>query len=94
MEYEWGPWVNHNHKQIPKEVYGKYVSIISLFDDGRKEYIEGVLPDHTHHAWLGDARLCWLGGSEECAPVIQYRIRRPLVKKWLQSIDIKEPVDA
>jgi hypothetical protein len=104
MEYEWGPWIEHDGMGCPVKP-GETVMIEVDTTEAIKGGIRGVYGPFvidfgpiSVSLWNRvdyEARECRFHGIIGKG-IIRYRVRRPRVAEWLQSIpvDIKEPVDA
>jgi hypothetical protein len=88
MNYEWGPWVEHDGKGYPASAIGNVCQIYDLCIN------RGLTGPHV--ALVSGAWGC--GGSWNWAnwpratKVIRYRVRRPLVSEWLAETTSDLPV--
>lgn len=87
LSYDWGPWVEHDGKGCLL-VVGQYVHLIGLTPITLDTIDQvGVWRGYSCniHAWHHD-RFGKAFDGMIVAKVIRYRIRRPLVRKFLQEI--------
>lgn len=94
MEYEWGPWIKNNRAGFPKSrefAQWEYATPV------RRETNTTAVLSSCHKFSTGwttfkGSSWHWTGA----VPIIRYRIRKPLVSKWLQSISVdkREVTDA
>ena len=99
IEYEWTDWIEHDGKGCPCR--GQWVESVTR-DGNRIEHVAGGL------RWRGGNNFTvrpnpmvpgssssWDWSSVSFSrQVIRYRVRRPRVAEWLQSLETQEPVDA
>lgn len=83
---EWGPWIEHDGRGCPADVCpGVYIAVVIRFASGREERSEGRIKNVPYSLWE-KSLVCWTGGTEDYAPIIRYRIRRPRGLILLQRI--------
>ena len=102
MQYEWGPWIEHDGKGCP--VVGKMTLIVVGIDPetgadpldfsgGWEDYLEVIAPDMAIGISRNGGSWKWMSGY---FPIIRYRVRKPRVSEWLQevtdNIDVEELV--
>lgn len=85
LDYEWGPWIEHDGSGCP--CIGKYVHVkLQGMSDrfgiaGSECHEHRVSPNcPIRSAWVNKISFPATGN------VLEYRIRRPLVRKYLQEI--------
>lgn len=78
MQYEWGPWVEHDGRGCP--CVGKVVQVQGFCGLGGELPVETVVAGS-----MGGGSWDWRN-YPIFTKVIRYRIRRPLVRKYLQEI--------
>lgn len=84
MQYEWGPWIEHDGKGCP--CAGKVVQVW-LFCP-----VRGDLPVETVVAGSKGGESWDWRNYPILTKVIRYRIRRPLVREYLEEITETLPV--
>jgi hypothetical protein len=87
MNYEWGPWVEHDGKGCPADV-SPGVRVMVEYRNGQTH--GGVVNSGVVGAgnWVWPKRY----GLIFPADCIRYRVRRPLVSEWLAETTSDLPV--
>ena len=79
MNEEWGPWIEHDGKGLPKHVAGKWVESVERGGLVEQHIAGGVNRGALFCAWK------WIGfraGFE----IVRYRVRQPLGLSLLRRI--------
>jgi hypothetical protein len=90
MNYEWGPWIEHDGSGCP--VRGQLAHFAYISKANPQTYTGcGKIQDDGTVIAIAQGGPSWLWRYGWC-PIIRYRVRRPLVSEWLAETTSDLPV--
>jgi hypothetical protein len=95
MNYEWGPWIEHDGSgcpvkgQLSQVEYGDGDVVTRVFDGSTFWDAPAIALPYSGPLYVTSWDWSGAGGS---IPAIRYRVRRPLVSEWLAETTSDLPV--